>query len=165
MNSPSSITEVIKFLTPPSDTTAELRFRALLGFMAAGEDVRTALRTQLARSGLTIEGFLALAAIRSFEPGPSSPSALATVIGTSRALLSHTLTRLEFSNLISRERDLTDRRVIWLRLTPAGRTAIEQGLTTCNECVTKLVGEFDHADLTDLVDVCGKINTQAHQLV
>lgn len=168
MQSSASVREAIKFLTPNAGSALELRFRALLDFMAASEDVRHALRCQLALKGLTIEGFLALAAMRSAEPGAVTPSALARTVGTTRALLSHTLMRLEISNLISRDREVrdrrVDRRVVWVCLTPAGRTTIDDALKTCTGSIGRLVDEFDEKDLDGLIRACGKLNQSAHKL-
>lgn len=164
MHSSTSLYEAIKSLAPSPEAANVVTCRALSGFMAAGEDVRRALRNQLGRKGLTIEGFQALAAIRSFEPATSCPSALAERIGTTRALLSHTLTRLEFSRLVTRERDTEDRRVVHYTLTPLGREALEKARLTCTDSVQALFSDFSEADLTGLISSCAKLTHGAATL-
>ncbi|WP_438480298.1 MarR family winged helix-turn-helix transcriptional regulator [Oleiharenicola lentus] len=164
MQSPSSLYNTIKSLTPATDAANMVAGRALSGFMAASEDVRKALRSQLGRKGLTIEGFQALAAIRSFEPATSCPSTLADKIGTTRALLSHTLTRLEFSRLVTRHRDTADRRVIHYDLTPLGREALEKARLTCADTVQQLFHDVTEPEITGLISSCAKLTHGAAQL-
>jgi DNA-binding MarR family transcriptional regulator len=164
MHSPASLCEAIKFLAPSADAEKGLRYRALLEFMATGDDVRRAFRSQLARKGLTIEGFQALAALRSLEPAAGTPSALADKIGTTRALLSHTLTRLEISHLLTRERDVEDRRIIWLRLTEEGRQLVNEASNTCTHSVLQLVDGFNDHDIAELITSCEKLNHSATKL-
>ena len=151
-------------LAPESSASRSLHYQAVLEFVGTSDDILTALRNQLARDGLTVEGFQALAALRN-KPVPATPTLLAEQIGTTRALLSHTLNRLEFSGLIDRQRSGGDRRVIWVKLTELGGTTIEKTAATWNESIAQLVRLFDEPALMDLIKFCAKLRKGAAKLI
>lgn len=62
---------------------------------------------------------------REGAPYELSPSRLADVLGLTRGALSARLAGLEQRGLIAREHDTADRRRVRVRLTPAGRRAVE----------------------------------------
>lgn len=165
MHSPVSIRETLTLIAPTAAAAARSpRHQAVLQFITAGDEIRKALRSQLAQDGLTVEGFQALAALQ-HQAGVSTPSVLAHQIGTTRALLSHTLNRLEISGLITRQRADGDRRVVRVRLTPLGKTTIEHAAATCNKSVLHLVSMFDESALAELMKSCAKLTRSAAALL
>ena len=133
-----------------------LGHRALLELLAASEEIRKALRTRLAHSGLTLEGFQVLAALHQ-DPVSATPTLLAKKIKTSQTVLSHTLNRLEFSRLLARQRGGKDRRMVQVQLTPLGQSTVKKASIACNQAVRQLVSMFDERALKELVSSCTKL--------
>lgn len=155
-----SILETLSLATP-ADAAAGAGHVAIVKLMVAGESIRRTVRGQLAHAGLTIEGFKTLAALRQLDPAPASPSRLAQITATNAAVLSHTLTRLELSRLVTRERDADDRRVVHVRLTPLGHSTVARALDACQDCVHRLVEGLQPADLRHLTAVCDSLHQAA----
>ena len=164
MHSYSSIRDALTLAAAPAGAEAELRHDAILELVMAGENIRQAMRTQLARVGLTMEGFQTLAVLRQLDPAAASPTHLAQKTATTKALLSHTLTRLELSQLITRERDSTDRRIVWVRLTPLGRTTVQRALIACRKCLEQVAERIKPADLKTLLGLCQNLNDSSCRL-
>ena len=163
MHPSASIQQTLSLLAPQPGSMQELQHKVVLQFIATSDGVRSALRHQLARDGLTVEGFQALAALL-HEPTPATATLLAEKIGTTRALLSHTLNRLDVSGLITRRRDTTDRHFTWIQLTPLGRSTIEKASASCNQSLKTLVSSFDTAELTNMLHACAKLSECAAAL-
>ena len=107
---------------------AELRCRALLERSASSDALRAALQGELARGGLTESGFRVLAVLRAHAPAAVRRAAVAVAAGLPSPHATDALTRLEMSHLVQRERDARDRRLVWLRLTPAGAEQIDAAI-------------------------------------
>lgn len=60
------------------------------------------------------------------EEGEATAGAIATRIALSQATVTSLLDRLEARDLVRRRRGDTDRRRVWVELTPAGRTMLDQ---------------------------------------
>lgn len=158
MHPHSSIREILQLIAPQPGGPHELRYRAILRLLLLGEKIHGALRHRLAGQGLTLEGFQTLAALRHIDPAPASVTVLAEKIETPRTLLNHTLTRLELSGLIVRERDATDRRVVWIRLSALGRNTIERGWTACHDCFDQLTSPLAGEELIQFLNACTKLD-------
>jgi DNA-binding MarR family transcriptional regulator len=65
--------------------------------------------------------------------------------------------RLEREGLVSRERDLADRRVIRVRITPAGRTAAEAGREAVAELEERAFGALTREERQTLADLLGRL--------
>lgn len=139
------------------------RFHTLVQFLQAGDEVMKSLRCLLASEGLTAEGFQALAAL-SPETETTALADLVDRVDSPRALLSQTLSRLELSGLISRQRGTEDRRVIWVRVTPQGRKAVQRAWTLLHRGVLDLVEEFDDLTLSEFSTRCTGISRRAQKL-
>lgn len=161
MHPHSSIREILQLVAPPPGGSHELRYQAILRLLLLGEKIHGALRHRLAGQGLTLEGFQTLAALLRIDPAPASTAVLAEKIETPRALLNHTLTRLELSGLIVRERDATDRRVVWIRLSTLGRSTIERGWTACHGCFDQLTSPLQADELLQFLNACTKLDAAA----
>lgn len=161
MHPHSSLRDILQLAAPPPGGPHELRYRAILRLLLLGENIHGALRSRLAGQGLTLEGFQALAALRHIDPAPASPTVLAGKTETPRALLNHTLTRLELSGLIVRERDAADRRVVWIRLSTLGRSTIERGWAACHDCFDQLTASLQGEELIQFLNACTKLDAAA----
>lgn len=62
------------------------------------------------------------------EPELIKPSDLVQYLSTTPAAITTLLDRMERNDLIARERDETDRRIVWLRITEKGRAEGERGI-------------------------------------
>lgn len=164
MQSQDSIAEALGAVAAQTAGRARLRQAAVLELVAAGAGVRQAVRVQLARAGVTIEGFQTLAALRNIEPAAASTAQLAQKAATTSALLGHTLVRLELSQLITRERDSADRRLVRVRLTPHGRATLQQALTACREGVEQLSERLGTSDLQALIGFCRLLHDSSDRL-
>ncbi len=118
------------------------------------------LRRHLAREGLTGEGFQILSALADL-PERAPLSDLIAVVDTPRAFLSETLTRLEYSGLIERQRGEVDRRMIRLRLTPAGRKATEVACGLVQKSVRQIFKDMNDEALRRLMASCVAMTKEA----
>ena len=164
MHAHSSVRETLHLLAPEATGAQALRHQAVFQLVIAGEEIGAALRSRLAEQGLTIEGFQTLAALKQVDPEPASPTFLAQRTDTTRALLSHTLTRLEISGLISRHRDELDRRIFWVRLTPAGREAVERGAEASHRCIEQLTARLARPELAALISACSRFDQASKEI-
>jgi DNA-binding MarR family transcriptional regulator len=80
--------------------------------------------------GLTWAGFRLLFAL--WISGPLEPRELARLAAVTRASISSVLNTLERDDLIERRRESTDRRVVTVVLTPAGRRAVARAFREHN---------------------------------
>jgi DNA-binding MarR family transcriptional regulator len=148
----------------PADRAAELRQLAVLRVIEAGENVHLALCVQLARVGLTLEGFRALAVLAQAGPAAESAAVLARKMDPSDALLGHALTRLEHSRLIFRQRNRGDRRLVELRLTPLGRTTLRRAFRVFRRCVARFAEPLGSGELKTLSRICEHLEESAVRL-
>ena len=86
----------------------------------------------LSADGLSFLEGLVLAAIFFEDPGPTKPSQLAAVFGTTRGNISHCLSSLEAKALLLRRIDPDDARAYQLALKPAGK-----------RCAMRVIRAFD----------------------
>lgn len=143
---------------------AELRCRALLAQAASERELQSAFQCELARGGLTASGFAVAAALFAHEPAPLLRAGLATAAGLSALRADDALARLEMSQLVRRERDPRDRRLIWLRLTPAGRERITGAIRRCIAGARRATAALSTAELTASLSVSGKLRAGATDL-
>ena len=100
---------------------------ALLHFETATL-LHRSLRRALARHKLTDLQFAVLVILFSTEPEPISASVLAEHAAVSRAAITDALDKLESLQFASRARDDSDRRIIYVRITPAGQEAVDAAI-------------------------------------
>jgi DNA-binding MarR family transcriptional regulator len=86
------------------------------------------LRGVLSRHKLSDVQFAALVILFSTEPEPLPPSVLAEHAAVSRSAVTDALNSLESLHLISRARDDSDRRIIYVRITLAGQEAVDAAI-------------------------------------
>lgn len=104
----------------------EREARLWQGYRALQRELRNALYRQLARdAGLTGADYALLAPLSEAPDGVIRARDLGRLVGWDRSRISHQLRRMEQRGLVSREHCPDDARGSMIRLTPAGRSAIE----------------------------------------
>ena len=100
---------------------------ALLHFETATL-LHRSLRRALTPHKLTDLQFAVLVILFSTEPEPISASVLAEHAAVSRASITDALDKLESLQFATRTRDDSDRRIIYVRITPAGQEAVDAAI-------------------------------------
>jgi DNA-binding MarR family transcriptional regulator len=141
--------------TPP--TTEPLTVEALLSWrlVVAGRLVRTMADASLdAQAG----GAPALGALlRLADEDGISQAELARRQRVEAPSMCRMVDRLEREGLVSRERDLADRRVIRVRITPEGRAAADSGREAVAELEDRAFGALTPEERQTLADLLGRL--------
>jgi DNA-binding MarR family transcriptional regulator len=94
--------------------------------------------------GLTVPQLVCLRVVGS--RGPMSPSQLANEVSLSQATITGILDRLAARDLITRERSSSDRRVVTVRISDAGRTLVESAPSPLQERFVARLGALSHEE-------------------
>ena len=138
-----------------------------LGAMAVGANLHRAAqavrgeleRTVLRPEGLSFTGFSVL--FNLWVWGAMQTRALAASMGCTRATVSTVSDTLERGGLIARAGDASDRRLVQLDLTPAGRAVIEDVFPRFNAGESALVSGLSREERDVLADLLRRIVTDA----
>ncbi|WP_367128356.1 MarR family winged helix-turn-helix transcriptional regulator [Saccharothrix sp. HUAS TT1] len=104
----------------------EREARVWQAYLAVDRELHSALERQLVRdSGLSNADYALLAPLSEAEGGVVRSRELGALVGWERSRLSHQVGRMEKRGLVAREECPEDARGSMVRLTPAGRAAIE----------------------------------------
>ncbi|MEU4805325.1 MarR family transcriptional regulator [Actinosynnema sp. NPDC023587] len=104
----------------------EREARVWHAYLDLNRELHGALERQLVRdSGLSNADYSLLAPLSEAPDGLVRARELGALVGWERSRLSHQIGRMEKRGLVARERCPEDARGSMVRLTPAGRTAIE----------------------------------------
>lgn len=87
------------------------------------------------------------------EKGNSTVSAIANYMGVTMAAVSSLVDRLVKADLLTRDRSETDRRVVYISLTPAGRATIEKYLEQRRERMQVLLSRMGRENARLLLKV------------
>lgn len=155
-----SLPKTLAYLASKGSGESALQLEAVLHILEAGEQVMRGLRRNLAREGLTGEGFQVLAALADL-PEEVPLSELIAIVDAPRAILSDTLTRLEYSSLIERRRGELDRRMIRLRLTPAGRKATANVCSLVQKSIRQILHGMNEDSVRGMMVRCEAITKEA----
>jgi DNA-binding MarR family transcriptional regulator len=100
---------------------------------------------------LSLTGFEALRRIAEAPGERASMGEVAEALGLSRAGVTSTVSRLVAAGLVVRERAADDRRLLYARLTDAGRVRVRQAAVTHDDLVAQLLVRLgdDAAVVTD----------------
>ncbi|MBE7539354.1 MAG: winged helix-turn-helix transcriptional regulator [Opitutaceae bacterium] len=158
-----SIPKTLQYLASTAGEDCRLRLQASLQIMDAGDQLLRVLRRRLAQEGLTGEGFQVLASLADL-PEVAPLSDLMAIVDMPRAFLSETVTRLEYSGLIERQRGELDRRMIRLRMTDAGRTAIEDARNLVHRSIRQIFGATDEDALRGFAEHCVTVAKEAKSI-
>lgn len=104
--------------------------------------IHRCLRRALLRHRLSDLQFAVLIILFSTEPEPLSASVLAEHACVSRPAITDALDKLEAAQFVTRSRTELDRRISFVRITPAGQVAVDRAITdylhTADHCVRGL---------------------------
>ena len=142
----------------------EIRCIALLAQAATGYALHSAFQRELARCGLTQSGFDILTVLLAHEPEAVLRSDLAVAAGLSSMRTDDALIRLEMSQLVQRKRDGQDRRLVWLRLTDAGREQVTEALRRYVAGASLVTEAMEERELSASIAISGKLRLGAARL-
>ena len=94
-------------------------------------------------------------------PGPRTPAELADAAGVTRATMTGLSDTLERDGFVKREPDPDDRRMMSVRLTPAGEKFLVEFLPGHFKAIAALMSPLSEAERKTLVRLLGKIQQQA----
>ena len=90
--------------------------------------------------------------------GPCPVSEVANQLGVTLSAATGLVDRLVKAKLVTRDRDQNDRRVVWVKITPEGETAVVAAETrrhAAYQALTQNLSEEELARLCDLLDRMG----------
>ena len=96
--------------------------------------------------------------------GPRTPAELAEAAGVTRATMTGLIDTLERDGFVKRDPDLTDRRMMSVRLTAAGEHFLQEFLPGHFQAITSLMSPLSETERKTLVHLLGKIQQQAAQV-
>lgn len=126
--------------------------------------VQAALQRTLGEYRLSELQFAVLVALFALDPEPITPADLADYTAVSRAAITDALVRLESLQLVSRQRDQTDRRVYHLQLTEHGRLTVDQALVRYLSAVGNVARYIEPSSQQDLLTAYDRLQRGAAEL-
>lgn len=142
----------------------EARCRLVLEFLSAATAANASLHRKFAGLELSELKFAVLVVLFVVDPAPATPADLATHTGVTRSAMTGALDGLESSGFVLRQRDTHDRRVIYVELTDAGRTAANAALTTFLQTASELARFVRPAEQQALLHACAQLHEGAVHL-
>jgi len=97
-------------------------------------------------------------------PGPRTPAELADASGVTRATMTGLIDTLERDGFVKREPDTHDRRMMSVRLTPAGEKFLIGFLPGHFKAIAALMSPLSESERKTLVGLLGKIQQQANAM-
>lgn len=89
---------------------------------------------------------------------PVKPSDLIQYLSTTPAAITTLLDRMERNELIVRERDLDDRRIVWIRITEKGKTEGKRGMEIRKQFIEECLNRISEHNQQLLVYLLKKIS-------
>lgn len=144
---------------PPFRGTKQevLALSVFVKLMRAGESVSARVHRDLAQHNLTISQFGVLEAL--YHLGQMCQRDLARKILKSSGNLTMVIDNLEKRSLVTRQRDLKDRRYFVIRLTSKGRDLIQDIFPDHARRITATLSVLDSKELRELGRLCKKLKT------
>lgn len=128
-------------------------FARLLGIIV--KDYQTHMEEELAPALTTSQ----LAVLEVLErEGNLKPSELIPFLSTTPAAVTMLLDRMERGELIRRDRDEGDRRIVWVSITDKGKREAERGVQVRNEYLSQVLDRISTHNQQLLVYLMGKIS-------
>ncbi|HEY9854591.1 MAG TPA: MarR family transcriptional regulator [Stenomitos sp.] len=145
--------------TQYSGSPEEIRaLNAYISLMRASDSVSARVHRHLAKVGLSISQFGVLEILHHL--GPLSPRDLCSKLLKSSGNVTLILDNLEKRGLIRRERDQSDRRMITIHLTEAGRSLIAEVFPHQVEAIQADLSVLTDAEQLELRRLCRKLGLQ-----
>ena len=139
---------------PDIDPAAVVSYLVLL---RVASDVLAAIEAYLARHDMSQGRFTVLCLLNRNPDQPMSPSDLAARSGVTRATMTGLLDGLERENLVRRDPDRNDRRMLMVELTPSGRRMLDEIFPDYYRRIAKLMGHLSEAEKKHLIELLNKI--------
>ncbi|MFD1147595.1 MarR family winged helix-turn-helix transcriptional regulator [Saccharothrix hoggarensis] len=131
----------------------EREARVWQAYLAVNRELHNALERQLVRdSGLSNADYALLAPLSEAPDGLVRSRDLGALVGWERSRLSHQIGRMEKRGLVTREECPEDARGSMVRLTAAGRAAIESAAPAHVDTVRRYVFDALTDDEVDVLD-------------
>ncbi|GIP53497.1 MULTISPECIES: MarR family winged helix-turn-helix transcriptional regulator [Paenibacillus] len=128
-------------------------FARLLGIIV--KDYQTHMEEELAPALTTSQ----LAVLEVLErEGNLKPSELIPFLSTTPAAVTMLLDRMERGELIRRDRDEGDRRIVWVSITDKGKREAERGVQVRNKYLSQVLDRISTHNQQLLVYLMGKIS-------
>ena len=141
---------------------AELDITAVettLSLLRVASDMMEAFTAHFERNDITQSRFITLMLVEQFDSVGETllPSAIADMLGVTRATVTGLLDGLERDTLIERRQHGDDRRALTLHLTPHGWSYLEGMLPDHYRRVAGLMGHLSHDEQRQLVGLLSKV--------
>ena len=133
-----------------------LAHRALQSLVRAEAAVRRRLATELERAGITAAGFSVLVVLTT-AGGTLELKTLRRRLGWSKANATEVTATLAARDFVMRRRSPSDRRIVLVDLTPAGRDLVERLFPAHSDRVRRAFGALDEAEKRTLTELCRKL--------
>lgn len=98
--------------------------------------------------------------LRALSTGQLQISEVAATLGVTLSAATGLVDRLGRAGLVTRERDNADRRVVWVRCTPAGRAALAQAEAVRRQVLAGAVAPLSAGELATLVGLLEKLQME-----
>lgn len=118
------------------------------------KDWNTQMEEELA-PGLTVGQLEVLELLQANEP--MKPSELLPYLETTPAAITTLLDRMERNGLVERNRDESDRRIVWVTMTALGRSEVERGVHVRNAIVGRTLDRVSSHNRQLLVYLFSKV--------
>jgi len=105
--------------------------------------------------GMTRATWVVLSTI--FHDKKTTPAALASFIGIDGAAITRHLDRIEKQGLIVRDRSLSDRRSIYLKITKKGARLVPQIVADSKATNEKFLAGLEHSEMDQIVEIARKM--------
>jgi len=116
----------------------------------------------VAEFGITAEQYSVLTAMEDLDE-PVRATDIARRLGHKVNSVSMLVDRMVKAGLITRERDLTDRRAVRLSMTSKGKRALEQATPAVSKLIEDLLSPLSHEDKDTLIGLMEMLRGQALQ--
>jgi len=149
---------------PDLDPSASSAFMRLL---RAGDEAFRVCESNLSAHNLSQGRFTVLMLLMDqsgHTQHPCTPAGLADLAGVARATMTGLIDTLEKDGLVRREPDTVDRRMMYVRLTPKGREALQELLPEYFQRIAALMRPLSENERRTLVGLLDKIAEQATAL-
>jgi MarR family transcriptional regulator, 2-MHQ and catechol-resistance regulon repressor len=133
-----------------------LAHRALQSLVRAEAAVRRRLAAELERAGTSAAGFSVLVVLTT-AGGTLELKTLRRRLGWSKANATEVTATLAARDFVIRRRAPSDRRIVLVDLTSAGRDLVERLFPAHSDRVTRAFGALDEAEKRTLAELCRKL--------
>lgn len=137
----------------------------LARFTASARAVHHGFMRSFGPRGWTDHQFMVMVVLSALDPAPSTPSQLAPYAAITRASMTDVLDGLRRKGWIVRRRDSrTDRRMMWVNLTPKGRKAIAEAASLYLSMASEIVRPLPPDDLAPFERICERLRLAGEAL-